>query len=673
MAASLKLKVALRFGGGSRACSLAYRSLLNHIPSRQVRYSASSICTLPLPSAGTLTVNPRSSFPVGFGFLKNLSTTSEAVSRDPSFHQTPGNHNQQDYPNYSNPNHNAYPGQGYSNPYPVSGNVNTSNVTDQDLGFGEGNFQQNRRGYSQNPVPYHHAQNYNHQNVGYPQNQNYPGQGSGYSQNPVPYQGQNSPNVQNLIPSQSQNFQSQNSGQGSGIPYSQNNNHGHFQGVNRNTWNPSQNQAHFARQGIQYPGNPQGQQVVSNYPQARNQNQWQQVPSSYPQAQNQGQQLSDKQTKSAGHVTDLKACCEAGNVSEALKLMEEGILADSHCFDLLFELCTKSKKFEEAKKVHDYFLRSSCRGDLLLNNKVLEMYINCGSMTDAQRVFDHMPDRNMDSWNSMISGYAVNGLGDDGLAIYEHMRKLGLQPSEQTFLAVLDACASADAVDEGFLHFKSMKEEYGMEPKVEHYLGLLGILGKCGYLEKAEEYIANLPFVPTAIFWEALMNYARIHGDIDLEDHAEELMVSLDPSKAVANKIPTPPPMKQQYAVNMLEGKNRIPEFRSQTLYKDDEKLRAAMKEQAYVPDTRSVLHDIDQEAKEQSLLYHSERLAIAYGLISTPARTPLRIIKNLRVCVDCHNAIKIMSRIVGRELIVRDNKRFHHFKDGKCSCGDYW
>lgn len=670
MAASLKLKLALRSGGGTRACSLGYRSLLNDVVSPQVRYSASSICTLPLPSSvGALGLYHRSSFPIGItGFLKNLSTTSEAVSREPPNHQTPGNHNQQDYPNYSNPNQNAYSGQGNTNPYPVRGDVNTANVTPQDLGFGGGNFQQNQRGYSQNPMPYHHAQNYNHQNVGYQQNQNYPGQGSGYSQNPVAYQGQNFQNVQNPIPPQTQNYQhqnhpSQNRGQGSGIPYNQNGNYGHFQGVNRNTWNPSENQAHFSRQGIQYPGNPQvqdqGQQVVSNHPQAHN--------------QNQGQQVSDNQTKSASNVVDLKAFCEAGNVNEALKLMEEGILADSRCFNLLFELCAKSKKLEEAKKVHDYFLRSSCRGDLLLNNKVLEMYINCGSMTDAQRVFDHMPDRNMDSWNSMISGYAVNGLGDDGLAIYEHMRKLGLQPSDQTFLAVLDACASADAIDEGFLHFKSMKEEYGMEPKVDHYLGLLGVLGKCGYLEKAEEYIVNLPFVPTAIFWEALMNYARIHGDIDLEDHAEELMVSLDPSKAVANKILAPPPMKQLYAVNMLEGKNRIPEFRSLTLYKDDEKLRAAMKEQAYVPDTRSVLHDIDQEAKEQSLLYHSERLAIAYGLISTPARTPLRIIKNLRVCVDCHNAIKIMSRIVGRELIVRDNKRFHHFKDGKCSCGDYW
>ncbi|EPS72112.1 hypothetical protein M569_02645, partial [Genlisea aurea] len=381
------------------------------------------------------------------------------------------------------------------------------------------------------------------------------------------------------------------------------------------------------------------------------------------------------QAQSAGNqvdTVDLLSLCREGKVKEVIEHMDQGIRADSECFALLFQLCGNSKKFEDAKKVHDFFLRSTFRSDLQLNNKVLEMYSKCGSMTDARRVFDHMPDRNMDSWHIMIYSYATNGLGDDGLALFEHMRTLGLTPNEQTFLAVFEACATADAIEEAFLHFESMRTDYSIHPSIEHYLGVLGVLGKTGHLDEALSYIETLPFEPTPVIWEALMNYARIHGDIDLEDHAEELMVSLDPTKAVANKIPTPPP-KKQTAINMLQGRNRIPEFRNPTIYKDEEKIRAAKKEQAYVPDTRYVLHDIDQEAKEQALLYHSERLAIAYGLISTPARTPLRIIKNLRICGDCHNAIKIMSRIVGRELIVRDNKRFHHFKDGKCSCNDYW
>ncbi|KAK7400808.1 hypothetical protein VNO78_12115 [Psophocarpus tetragonolobus] len=373
-------------------------------------------------------------------------------------------------------------------------------------------------------------------------------------------------------------------------------------------------------------------------------------------------------------ITDLTRLCQEGKVKEAIELMDKGVKADAGCFDLLFDLCGQSKSLEDAKKAHDHFLQSTFRSDLKWNNKVIEMYGNCKSMTDARRVFDHMPNRDMDSWHLMMRGYANNINGDEALQLFEQMNELGLEITSETLLAVLSACGSAEAVEDAYLHFESMKSKYGIEPGVEHYMGLLDVLGQSAYLKEAEEFIEQLPFEPTVAVWEKLKHYARVHGDVDLEDYAEELMVGLDPSKAVANKIPTPPP-KKYTAISMLDGRNRIIEYKNPTLYKDDEKLKAlsGMKEAGYVPDTRYVLHDIDQEAKEQALLYHSERLAIAYGLISTPPRTPLRIIKNLRVCGDCHNAIKIMSRIVGRELIVRDNKRFHHFKDGKCSCGDYW
>ncbi|KAK3149223.1 hypothetical protein QOZ80_3AG0214540 [Eleusine coracana subsp. coracana] len=100
------------------------------------------------------------------------------------------------------------------------------------------------------------------------------------------------------------------------------------------------------------------------------------------------------------------------------------------------------------------------------------------------------------------------------------------------------------------------------------------------------------------------------------------------------------------------------------------EEIRAA----GYVPDTRHVVHDVDEAAKARALMHHSERLAIAFGLVSTPPGTPLRVIKNLRICGDCHNAVKLIAKVTGREIVVRDNKRFHHFgKDGVCSCGDYW
>ncbi|KAL2938867.1 hypothetical protein RDABS01_022316 [Bienertia sinuspersici] len=437
----------------------------------------------------------------------------------------------------------------------------------------------------------------------------------------------------------------------------------------QHNWN-QQNQGYPVRENPNR-GYPQGQIPAQRY---GGQQQPSQPP---PRIPSQGpnwtpNQVQQGQVQPHNLDVDLKSMASEGKVKEIIELMEKGAKADGECFFVLFDKCGDPKLLENAKKVHDFFLRSTFRGDLRLNNKVLEMYAKCGSMVDARRVFDHMPERNIDSWHLMIKGYASNSLGDDGLQLFEKMKELGLRPNSETFQAVLSACAGAEAVEEGFIYLEKMRTEHGIQPQLEHYLGLLDVLGASGFLVEAREYIEKLPMQSNVVFWESLRNYARIHGDIDLEDHINELIADLDPSKTAANTLSTPPP-KKLMAVNFMEGKNRLPEFKNPTLYKDDEKYKAALKEQGYVPDTRYVLHDIDQEAKEQALLYHSERLAIAYGLISTPPRTPLRIIKNLRICGDCHNAIKIMSKIVGRELIVRDNKRFHHFKDGKCSCGDYW
>ena len=111
----------------------------------------------------------------------------------------------------------------------------------------------------------------------------------------------------------------------------------------------------------------------------------------------------------------------------------------------------------------------------------------------------------------------------------------------------------------------------------------------------------------------------------------------------------------------------------SDQIYSKLAELNSRLKDAGYQPDTNYVLQDVDEEHKEAILSQHSERLAICFGLIATPAGTPLQIVKNLRVCGDCHTFTKLVSAIVQREIIVRDANRFHHFKEGSCSCGDYW
>ncbi|CAI0545067.1 unnamed protein product [Linum tenue] len=108
-------------------------------------------------------------------------------------------------------------------------------------------------------------------------------------------------------------------------------------------------------------------------------------------------------------------------------------------------------------------------------------------------------------------------------------------------------------------------------------------------------------------------------------------------------------------------------------IYSKIDEVIALIKEAGYVPDMSFVLHDMEREGKELGLAYHSEKLALAFGLLVVPSGAVIRIYKNLRVCGDCHTAFKYISSLYDRHIVLRDSNCFHHFVDGKCSCGDYW
>ncbi|KAJ0031365.1 hypothetical protein Pint_13362 [Pistacia integerrima] len=254
---------------------------------------------------------------------------------------------------------------------------------------------------------------------------------------------------------------------------------------------------------------------------------------------------------------DLMSLCKEGKVKEAIEYMGRGVFAGYDVFSELLDSCVNLSSLEMGGRVHYLLGKSPFSNDTALNNKLIEMYGRCNNIKGARKVFDQMREKDLSSWHMMVNAYAVDGEGQNGLLLFEQMRKLDLLPSEETFVVVLAACASAGAVKEGFMYFELMESEYRIVPKIEHYLGVIDILGRAGHLNEAEEFIEKMPSEPTAEVWEALRDFAQIHGDVELEDHAEELLVDLDPSKATVNKISLPP-RKKQFATNMLEEKNRF-------------------------------------------------------------------------------------------------------------------
>ncbi|KAK4479194.1 hypothetical protein RD792_014705 [Penstemon davidsonii] len=401
-------------------------------------------------------------------------------------------------------------------------------------------------------------------------------------------------------------------------------------------------------------------------------------------------------SRSRRKVEDLDELSKEGKLKEAVELLglleQDSLEVDLPRYLALMKACGENEALEEAKSVHEHLLKLMGHIDVRTYNKILEMYSECGSMENALAVFHKMPKRNLTSWDIMIFWLAKNGFGEDSIELFEEFKRSGLKPDGQMFIGVFFACGVLCDTIEGMLHFESMVKDYGIVPAIEHYVSIVGMLGIAGCLDEALEFIEKMPIEPSVDIWETLMNYCRIHGNLELGNRCAELVEHLDSSRLNeqsreglipinASDLDRERVKKKLSSQNLLDVRSRVHEYRAgDRSHPDNERiytllrgLKEQMKDVGYVPETKFVLHDVDQETKEEALMAHSERLAAAQGFLTSAARHPLRIIKNLRVCGDCHNAFKIISKIVGRQIIARDSKRFHHFENGSCSCNDYW
>eukprot|EP01018_Ginkgo_biloba_P011648 Gb_05123 [translate_table: standard] len=401
----------------------------------------------------------------------------------------------------------------------------------------------------------------------------------------------------------------------------------------------------------------------------------------------------------------IAGCVQHGQGEEALQLFEQmrlaGVMPNKFTLASVFGACASSLSLERGKQVHSYKIKSGTEVDVCVENALVDMYAKCGSMVDARRVFDKMSERTVISWTAIIAGCAHHGYGREALQLFEQMQLVGTKPNYITFICVLYACSHVGLVEQGRHYFQSMRQDHGIMPRLEHYACMVDLLGRAGHLNEAEDLINKIPFEPNALVWRTLLGACRIHGNMELGKRVAERILELEPQDSATyvllsniyaeadrwddvgkvRQVMKDRRVKKEPGCSWIEVKNRVHTFfvkdtthpQTDQIYAKIEELTGLMMDAGYVPDKNSVLHDLIEEQKEGNLSHHSEKLAIAFGLICTPPRTPLRIFKNLRVCGDCHNASKFISTIVGREIVVRDANRFHHFNDGLCSCGDYW
>eukprot|EP01018_Ginkgo_biloba_P001239 Gb_28664 [translate_table: standard] len=401
----------------------------------------------------------------------------------------------------------------------------------------------------------------------------------------------------------------------------------------------------------------------------------------------------------------IAGCAQNGHGKKALKLFGQmqlaGVKPNSNTFASILPACASLAALEQGMEIHEEIIRSGFDSNFIVRNALVDMYAKCGRIEIARHLFDKMPQRDVVSWNAMIVAYATHGCGKEALTLFEQMQHMGMKPDHVTFVGVLSACCHAGLVDEGWQYFDCMNQYHQVTPALEHYGCMVGLLGRAGRLDEAHDFINKMPIKPGPIVWRCLLGACRIHNNIELGESVAKRLLELDPKNATpyvllsniyaaagrwddtekVRKIMKDRNVKKKPGCSWIEVNKKVYTFlvgdRSHPqmleIYTELDRLSAQMKAAGYMPNMRFVLNDVEDEQKEQILCYHSEKLAIAFGLINMSPGTTIRVIKNLRVCGDCHSATKFISKIVAREIVVRDNSRFHHFNDGRCSCGDYW
>lgn len=379
--------------------------------------------------------------------------------------------------------------------------------------------------------------------------------------------------------------------------------------------------------------------------------------------------------------------------SEGCWRAEESMLVN------VISACTHLGALDLGRCTHGSLVRTMSGLNVIVETSLIDMYVKCGSLDKGLFIFQRMTEKNQMSYAVIISGLAMHGRGREALKLFDEMLAQGLKPDDVVYVGVLYACSHAGLVEEGLKYFGRMELEHGVVPTIKHYGCMVDLLGRVGKLKEACEFIKNISIEPKEVLWRTILNACRVNQNVEIGQVAARELSLLDSrnagdyvvlsnlyaqSQRWRDVVKTRKEMMckgliQTPGFSLVEVKRKVYRFVSQDtsfpkcdgVYEMIHQMEWQLKFEGYSPDTSVVLHDVDEEEKRQRLSSHSQKLAIAFVLLHTSQGSPIRIVRNIRMCSDCHTYTKFISSIYEREITVRDRNQFHHFKDGTCSCRD--
>ncbi|GFP88830.1 pentatricopeptide repeat-containing protein at5g04780 [Phtheirospermum japonicum] len=353
------------------------------------------------------------------------------------------------------------------------------------------------------------------------------------------------------------------------------------------------------------------------------------------------------------------------------------------------------------KQMHALVYKTGFGRNEYISSSLVDLYAKCGSIKQSYAVFSNVDEKNVVLWNTMISGFARHARPLEAMILFEKMQQTFMSPNEVTYVSVLSACAHMGLSEKGRSYFDSMEKEHNVSPNVFHYSCLVDVLGRAGKINEAKDLIDKMPFEATASMWGSLLASCRVYRNVEIAEVAAEKLFEIEPynagnhvllanvysangmwaDAANARKLLKSSEAKKERGKSWIEVKDKVHSFmagdrmhdRVGEIYSRLDELLEEMEVLGFRGSIEHDMHNVEDDYKRELLKHHSEKLAFTFGLMCLPCYVPIRIMKNLRICGDCHEFMKVASVATGREIVVRDNNRFHHFKEGYCSCGEFW
>ncbi|KAI3925142.1 hypothetical protein MKW98_009792 [Papaver atlanticum] len=249
-----------------------------------------------------------------------------------------------------------------------------------------------------------------------------------------------------------------------------------------------------------------------------------------------GSLFSDMPERNLVAWNSMISCYNRNNLPELSidlfpQIMQHGLMPDSVSITNLLVSVSSLAALQKGKTVHAYLVRLEIQSDVQVENALLDMYVKCGSLKCAQFIFENMRDRSLVTWNSMISGYGSHGDCLRALKLFDEMKGSGVVPDDITFLVLISSCSHSGLIDEGQRLFQSMRRDYGIEPKMEHYVNMVSLLGRGGRLDEAYQFIQTMPVEPEYGVWLSLLCACQTHCNIELGELAANELLKLDPDR----------------------------------------------------------------------------------------------------------------------------------------------